>query len=127
MRLVKVILTLCASLALLASCNVNSRMIQGVFDDANPATRHQWAYHDTGVWDAQRNTNEFIAMFPTYAAKGLEMVTVGLQGGAPRLTAKHPEIVTAFTRMMREMEPRLAVMRDEQAPVEVAHDPRPTA
>jgi hypothetical protein len=96
MRLVKVILTLCASLVLLASCNVNSRMIQGIFDDANPATRQQWAYRDTGVWDPQRNTNEFIAMFPTYAAKGLEMVTVGLQGGAPRLTAQHPENVTAF-------------------------------
>ncbi|HKT56290.1 MAG TPA: hypothetical protein VJR25_05915 [Microbacterium sp.] len=33
---------------------LNSRMINGMFDDLNPATRGQWAYPDTGVWDAER-------------------------------------------------------------------------
>ena len=33
---------------------MNSRMVQGVFDDLNPATRDRWAYPDTGRWDADR-------------------------------------------------------------------------
>ena len=32
-----------------------------------------------------------------------------------------PEVVTAFTRMMRQLEPHLAVMRDERAPLAEAH------
>ena len=27
---------------------LNSRMVQGIFDDRNPATRARWAYPDTG-------------------------------------------------------------------------------
>jgi hypothetical protein len=61
----------------------NSRMINGIFDDANPATRTRWAYPDTGVWDANRNTDELIAMLPTYRADGLDAITVGMQGGLP--------------------------------------------
>ena len=38
----------------------NSRMINGIFDDANETTRDRWAYPDTNVWDAERNTNEFV-------------------------------------------------------------------
>ncbi|MGV3575813.1 MAG: hypothetical protein ACO1O4_11855 [Devosia sp.] len=59
----------------------NSRMIQAIFDDHNPETRAKWAYPDTGVWDAERNTAEFCAMLPVYRAHGLLAVTVGLQGG----------------------------------------------
>ena len=40
---------------------MNSRMVQGIFDDLNPDTRSRWAYPDTGRWDADRNTREFIA------------------------------------------------------------------
>jgi len=40
---------------------MNSRMVQGVFDDANPATSGRWAYPDTGRWDSRRNTREFLA------------------------------------------------------------------
>ncbi len=43
---------------------LNSRMLQGIFDDLNPATRSRWAYPDTGCWDAERNTREFLAALP---------------------------------------------------------------
>ncbi len=39
---------------------MNSRMVQGIFDDENLETRKLWAYPD-GPFDADRNTNEFIA------------------------------------------------------------------
>src|SRR5918997_1288103 len=38
----------------------NSRMVQGIFDDLNPQTRPRWAYPDTGRYDAERNTREFL-------------------------------------------------------------------
>lgn len=62
---------------------LNSRMANAVFDDRNPATRALWAYPDTGEWDADRNTDEFIAALPTYRQHGLLAVTVNLQGGSP--------------------------------------------
>jgi hypothetical protein len=43
---------------------MNSRMVQGIFDDANPATVQRWAYPDTGRWDPLWNTREFIAAMP---------------------------------------------------------------
>ena len=36
---------------------LNSRMVQGIFDDSNPETIHHWAYPDTKKWDADRNTS----------------------------------------------------------------------
>lgn len=60
---------------------LNSRMVQAIFDDAEPATRTLWAYPDTGAWDPERNTDEFVAALPSYRAHGLLAVTVGLQGG----------------------------------------------
>jgi hypothetical protein len=62
---------------------LNSRMVQGIFDDKNPATCGRWAYPDTGVWDAERNTNEFIAAMPLWRAHGVLSFTVNLQGGSP--------------------------------------------
>ncbi|MGI9336838.1 MAG: hypothetical protein ACR2RL_27105 [Gammaproteobacteria bacterium] len=62
---------------------LNSRMANGVFDDANPLTRHLWAYPDTGEWDAQRNLAELIAMLPEYCSYGLDAVCVNLQGASP--------------------------------------------
>ncbi len=62
---------------------INSRMTNALFDDLNPATRHLWAYPDTGEWDPDRNTDEFIAMIPEYIDQGLHAVTVNLQGGSP--------------------------------------------
>ncbi|MBF0680715.1 MAG: hypothetical protein IR164_17455 [Devosia sp.] len=60
---------------------MNSRMVQATFDDELPETAGNWAYPDTGVWDPDRNTREFIAMLPTYRKKGLLGITVGFQGG----------------------------------------------
>ncbi len=60
---------------------LNSRMIQAIFDDECPQTRPLLAYPDTGVWDPDRNTDEFCAHLPEYRAHGLLAVTVGLQGG----------------------------------------------
>ena len=45
-------------------------MVQGIFDDLNPETR-KWAYPDTGSWDAERNTREFLAAMPEWRRHGL--------------------------------------------------------
>jgi hypothetical protein len=60
----------------------NARLVQGIFDDRNPQTRHRWQYPD-GPWDAQRNTEEFVAAMPSWRAAGLLSFTVNLQGGSP--------------------------------------------
>lgn len=62
---------------------MNSRMVQGIFDDRNPTTATRWAYPDTGKWDAERNTNEFIAAMPAWKNNGLLAFTINLQGGSP--------------------------------------------
>jgi hypothetical protein len=63
---------------------MNSRMVQGIFDDLNPETRGRWAYPDTKQWDAERNTREFIAAMPEWRRHGLLSFTIGLQGGSPQ-------------------------------------------
>ncbi len=62
---------------------MNSRMVQGIFDDRNSATSDRWAYPDTGKWDADRNTREFIAAMPLWKSHGLLAFTINLQGGSP--------------------------------------------
>jgi hypothetical protein len=62
----------------------NSRMVQATFDDLNEATRGKWAYPDTGRWDADRNTREFVAAMPEWRKHGLLAVTLNLQGGSPQ-------------------------------------------
>ena len=70
---------------------MNSRMVQGIFDDLNPDTRAKWAYPDTGKWDADRNTSEFIAAMPAWRRHGLLAFTLNLQGGSPEgYSAKQP-------------------------------------
>jgi hypothetical protein len=63
---------------------MNSRMVQGIFDDLNPDTRAQWAYPDTGTWDPERNTREFIAAMPEWRRRGLLAITLNFQGGSPQ-------------------------------------------
>ncbi len=63
---------------------LNSRMVQGVFDDENPRTVRRWAYPDTGEWDAERNTREFLAAMPEWRRHGLLSFTINLQGGSPQ-------------------------------------------
>ena len=62
---------------------MNSRMVQGIFDDLNPETVARWAYPDTGQWDPERNTSEFIAAMPDWHRHGLLCAVVNLQGGSP--------------------------------------------
>lgn len=77
---------------------LNSRMVQAIFDDENPSTVGRSAYPDTGVWDAERNVNEFIAALPLYRSRGLRAVTINLQGGSPGWSTQdnQPGITTAF-------------------------------
>lgn len=62
----------------------NARMVQGIFDDLNPATVDRWKYPDTGRWDAGRNTREFVAAMPEWRRHGLLAFTINLQGGSPQ-------------------------------------------
>jgi len=62
---------------------LNARLVQGIFDDLNPSTVSRWAYPDTGRWDAERNTREFIAAMPEWRRHGLLAFTINLQGGSP--------------------------------------------
>jgi hypothetical protein len=62
---------------------LNSRMVQGIFDDRNPQTRSRWAYPDTAAWDPERNTREFLAAMPEWRRHGLLAFTINLQGGSP--------------------------------------------
>lgn len=63
---------------------LNSRMVQGIFDDLNPETRSRWNYPDTKTWNAERNTNEFLAAMPEWKRHGLLCFTINLQGGSPQ-------------------------------------------
>ncbi len=76
---------------------LNSRMVQGLFDDANPETVSRWAYPDTGRWDCERNTREFLSAMPIWRAHGLLSFTINLQGGSPEGYSKaQPWINSAF-------------------------------
>jgi hypothetical protein len=63
---------------------LNARLVQGIFDDLNPETRSRWAYPDTGTWDADRNTREFLAAMPEWRRHGMLAFTINLQGGSPQ-------------------------------------------
>ncbi len=62
----------------------NSRMVQGIFDDLNPATVDLWAYPDDHTWDPERNTNEFVSAMDEWRDYGLLGFTINLQGGSPQ-------------------------------------------
>ncbi|MEO7271452.1 MAG: hypothetical protein ABIX28_06795 [Vicinamibacterales bacterium] len=77
---------------------LNSRMVQATFDDLNPETRSTWSYPDTGSWDPERNTREFIAAMPEWRRHGLLAITINLQGGSPQGYSKEqPWHNSAFT------------------------------
>jgi hypothetical protein len=76
---------------------LNARLVQGIFDDANPETVTRWAYPDTGRWDPERNVREFLAAMPEWRRHGLLSFTICLQGGSPEGYSKsQPWIVGAF-------------------------------
>ncbi len=75
---------------------MNSRMVQGIFDDLNPQTRSMWDYPD-GPWDPDRNTREFIEQMPVWRRHGLLSFTINLQGGSPHgYSREQPWINSAF-------------------------------
>ena len=63
---------------------LNARLVQGIFDDRNPETVGRWAYPDTGKWDPERNTREFITAMAEWRRHGLIAFTINLQGGSPQ-------------------------------------------
>ena len=60
----------------------NARLVQGIFDDLNPETAVRWKYPDTGTWDPDRNTNEFVAAMDDWYDHGLRAFTINMQGGS---------------------------------------------
>ena len=67
---------------------LNARLVQGIFDDRNSNTVSRWAYPDTGKWDWDRNTREFLAALPLWRTNGLLAFTINLQGGMPVKNAR---------------------------------------
>lgn len=62
---------------------INARLVNGIFDDLNPESVNTYAYPDTKIWDADRNTNEFIEAMPLWNKHGLNAFTLNIQGGSP--------------------------------------------
>jgi hypothetical protein len=62
---------------------LNSRMVQGIFDDLNPETIKNWEYPDTKKWNPDRNTSEFVSNMKSWHDHGLLSFTINLQGGSP--------------------------------------------
>jgi len=93
----------------------NVRAVQATFDDENPDTSNRWAYPDTGVWDAQRNVDEFCTALPQWRDHGVLAFTVNFQGGGPLYTphiynhfknnafTDHGELKTAYTYRMQQV------------------------
>ena len=75
---------------------MNSRMVQGIFDDLNPETVDVFKYPDTQKWDANRNTNEFIANMAEWHKHGLLAFSLNLQGGGPFGYKNHNWINSTF-------------------------------
>ena len=94
----------------------NSRMVQGIFDDLNDETRSRWNYPDTGKWDPERNTREFVAAMPDWRKHGLLAFTISLQGGSPQGYSRqqpwHNSAITADGELRVEYMARLEKILD---------------
>lgn len=75
---------------------INSRMVQGVFDDMNPETAQAYAYQDTKKWDAQRNNNEFVAAMSEWKSYGMNCFSLNMQGGSPNGYNSKPCLNSGF-------------------------------
>jgi hypothetical protein len=62
---------------------LNARMVQGVFDDLNPATRSLFDYPD-GPFDAERNTSESSPPCPAGGAPACSRSPSTSRGGSPQ-------------------------------------------
>jgi hypothetical protein len=77
---------------------LNSRMVQGIFDDLNKETSSNWIYPDTKKWDPERNTNEFVLNMEKWSKYGLLSFTINMQGGSPQgYSADQPWHNSAYT------------------------------
>jgi hypothetical protein len=96
---------------------LNSRMVQGIFDDLNPESATKWAYPDTGKWDADRNVREFVAAMPAWREHGLLAFTLNLQGGSPQGYSKdqpwHNSAFTSGGELRPEYLQRLTLILDK--------------
>jgi hypothetical protein len=92
-------------------------MVQGIFDDLNPKTVGKWAYPDTGKWDADRNTKEFVAAMPEWRKHGLLGFTINLQGGSPTGYSKdqpwHNSAIKGDGSLRPDYMKRLAMILDK--------------
>jgi len=95
---------------------MNARLVQGIFDDLNPETVERWTYPDTGRWDPDRNTDEFIAAMPEWRRHGLLAFTINLQGGSPegysRSQPWHNSAITTDGTLRPDFMARLARILD---------------
>jgi hypothetical protein len=88
---------------------MNSRMVQGIFDDENPETRKLWAYPDGKPFDAERNTREFLAAMPEWRKHGLVAFDINFQGGSPQGYSKEqPWVNSAFDFATGALKPAYA-------------------
>ena len=85
----------------------NWRMVQGIFDDWNAETKKLWVYPDTGKWDPERNTREFVAAMPDWRKHGLLAFTINLQGGSPQGYCKDQPWHNSRVRRRRQSARRL--------------------
>ncbi len=60
----------------------NARLVQGIFDDANPETNNRWKYPN-GRFSPYRNTKEFVEAMPSWKEHGLLAFSLNMQGGSP--------------------------------------------
>ena len=96
---------------------MNARLVQGIFDDLNPETSDRWKYPDTGKWDPDRNTSEFVNNMGDWKAHGMLSFTINLQGGSPEGYSKnqpwHNSAFTAGGNLRPEYMNRLEKILDE--------------
>ena len=95
---------------------MNARMVQGVFDDLNAETVDSFKYPDTGKWDADRNTREFVEAMQSWHDHGVLAFTLNLQGGSPLGYGNKGWINSAFDKngeFLEAYQNRLKLILDE--------------
>jgi hypothetical protein len=85
---------------------LNSRMVQGIFDDINPKTKDNFVYPDTQKWDADRNTNEFVKNMDDWYLHGLIAFTLNLQGGSPMGYGVHEGMINSTFDEKGDLSPK---------------------
>ncbi len=90
---------------------MNSRMIQGIFDEASDPSR--FARYGFDEWDPNAQTDRLIESLPEWYAYGLRAITVGFQGGGPCFTVPNLEITNnPFGEDGKSLDPAYAERMD---------------